>query len=738
LAIKWKNKLPVIIFILLVTFSLNGILFTLSNVNAEVHKSYFETMHFEDEMNQFINYLTLFELNVLTPKEAKENITVTEEDIEEHRYRYGSLQAQVENIKQQYEGSIQGALNADNEEAADAFKKERDAKIADITKNFTSDEHVREKVIKEKEQRIDEYFRELENFRPELERYHEAFHYYLKDVKSGEVYTNMNEKSEKQVEQAFNNQKMLFTRSYPDDTNSYLKTTDAYYMYGPTIPDVFDNISKRSFEGIVALPAGGADFILENYENYKMKQIAFLSYLIASLVTLIASIVLYKKAPLKEGINLNKVKPYYNRVPIDVRAASFALTAIITLSVITYNNHFDFYYYFNVKEFLFSLVITTLVTAGLLILLVIQGKILLNTVKNIDQLKRDLKSSLLLKIYQSLQDVFLNRSIGIQFFLLITIVFGIGFGAAVVVIEPGAIVFYGLLCLIIGLPTLVILVRRIGYFNRIVLHTNAAAAGHFEQNLPVKGKHTLARLAQNVNILKHGVKSSQKEQAKSERLKTELITNVSHDLRTPLTSIITYTDLLKTPHLEHDDRDAYIKIIDRKTKRLKVLIDDLFEASKMASGNIELQKEKVDLVQLLQQSLAEHRETRNESSLRFRVPNPDTPLYSIVDGQKIWRVFDNLISNILKYSLDNTRVYISLKEVNNQAVLTFKNVTKYELGDNMEELFERFKRGDTSRHTEGSGLGLAIAKSIIDLHEGHLDIDVDGDLFKVIVTLDKI
>ncbi|HBI04929.1 MAG TPA: sensor histidine kinase, partial [Paenibacillaceae bacterium] len=257
-------------------------------------------------------------------------------------------------------------------------------------------------------------------------------------------------------------------------------------------------------------------------------------------------------------------------------------------------------------------------------------------------------------------------------------------------------------------------------------------------DLPVDGKSVLATLASNINTIKHGVKTSQKEQAKSERLKTELITNVSHDLRTPLTSIITYTELLKKPDLTSDERDAYIEIIDRKSKRLKVLIDDLFEASKMASGNIELDKKKVDLVQLLQQSLAEHNETIHKSSLQFRVKNPETPVYAVVDGQKLWRVFDNLITNILKYSMEHTRVFISIKKEEDKAVIVFKNVTKYELSEELDELFERFKRGDQSRHTEGSGLGLAIAKSIVDLHDGSLDIEVDGDLFKVIVTLDAI
>jgi signal transduction histidine kinase len=280
--------------------------------------------------------------------------------------------------------------------------------------------------------------------------------------------------------------------------------------------------------------------------------------------------------------------------------------------------------------------------------------------------------------------------------------------------------------------------RKAGYLNKVIKHTEELAAGNLGADIPVKGKSAIARHAANVNALRNTVKVSHKEQAKSERLKTELITNVSHDLRTPLTSIITYTELLKTPDLAPEDRDSYIEILDRKSKRLKVLIDDLFEATKMASGNIELHKEKVDLNQLLQQALAEHNEALSQSSLQLRVSQPEHPVYAFVDGQKLWRVFDNLIGNILKYSLENTRVYISVKEERNQAFLTFKNVTKYELGENLDELFERFKRGDQSRHTEGSGLGLAIAKSIVDLHEGSLDIEIDGDLFKVKVILDQL
>ncbi|MGL4821003.1 MAG: sensor histidine kinase, partial [Bacilli bacterium] len=228
---------------------------------------------------------------------------------------------------------------------------------------------------------------------------------------------------------------------------------------------------------------------------------------------------------------------------------------------------------------------------------------------------------------------------------------------------------------------------------------------------------------------------SQKEQLKSERLKTELITNVSHDLRTPLTSIITYTDLLKSTHITEEERKGYIDIIDKKSKRLKLLIDDLFEVSKMVSGAIELKKEKINISQLLQQSLAEHDEQINVANLDVRINSSDVPLFVMVDGRKFWRLFDNLILNITKYSLPNTRVYIECEKCDEDLIITFKNISRFPLGVNSEELFERFKRGDVARHTEGSGLGLAIAKSIADLHDAHLDIQIDGDLFKVILKI---
>jgi signal transduction histidine kinase len=196
-------------------------------------------------------------------------------------------------------------------------------------------------------------------------------------------------------------------------------------------------------------------------------------------------------------------------------------------------------------------------------------------------------------------------------------------------------------------------------------------------------------------------------------------------------------NLLKRPDLSPEEVSSYVDVLERKTHRLKVLIDDLFEASKMASGSVELHMERVNVAALLNQALAEFSDAIAESSLTFRVQTEKPHIHALADGKKTWRVFENLIGNVLKYALPHTRVYISLTEQANSVVLTMKNVSAYEIEFDPDELFERFKRGDQSRHTEGSGLGLAIAKSIMELQGGRLAIELDGDLFKVIVEFQK-
>lgn len=728
--IRWKNKAIFAGWLLLFTFGLSGLFSVLLNGSNYLTRDYFQSQKFDHQLNQFTNYLGMFELNYLSPAAAKQQLTATAEEIDEHRHRYGDLGTQITDIKSQYEDKIQDAKEAGNKELVTIYVSERDKKIEDITNNFKSDEYVRVKVIKEKEQKLDEYYRELEEYRAEFTNLKAGFKYYLRDTVTGEVFTNLTVSNGAEAEKTLNSQTMLFTRKYPTLKDGYLTTSDKYIRFSNE--EIVEPLKRtKVFEGTIAVPKlpPTANYVTGSYYDYQEKQRILIVYLLASAGALLLSLYIYKKTTLLQLSAIDKLQVHYNRMPIDISIVCFVCSSLITLLLLASN--IDDYLYAFIMDTIFKIIITAIFVA----FTVTQGKLLYERVKGWSCLKLEWENSLTNKVLCTINNAFLNRSMGTQLVLLLAVVFAFGLGAAVVVADPKYILFYGPLFMVVGIPTLMVIFKRADYFNRIVNYTSALTKGEMGADLPLVGKSSLATLASNLNTLKQGVTVSQREQAKSERLKTELITNVSHDLRTPLTSIITYTELLKTPELSNEERESYIEIIDRKSKRLKVLIDDLFEASKMASGSIELVKEKVDIVQLLQQALAEHNEAISESTLQFRVNIPDKPLYAIVDGQKLWRVFDNLIGNILKYSLESTRVYLSIKALPGKANIVFKNITKYELGENIDELLERFKRGDTSRNTEGSGLGLAIAKSIMDLHGGDLDIEVDGDLFKITVTL---
>ncbi len=247
----------------------------------------------------------------------------------------------------------------------------------------------------------------------------------------------------------------------------------------------------------------------------------------------------------------------------------------------------------------------------------------------------------------------------------------------------------------------------------------------------------LSPIGKNLSSIKEGFKLAVDQEIKSERMKAELISNVSHDLKTPLTSIITYVDLLKNEDLDQQTKKEYVEVLDQKSKRLKGLIEDLFEASKASSGNVELHLEKVDVVALFRQTLGELEEKILQSSLDIKANIPENKINCMLDGKKTYRIFENIMSNIFKYAMVNSRVYIDVVETDQEVYFTFKNISAYEMNFSPEEITERFTRGDKSRSTEGSGLGLAIAKSLIELQDGALDITIDGDLFKLIIRFPK-
>lgn len=243
------------------------------------------------------------------------------------------------------------------------------------------------------------------------------------------------------------------------------------------------------------------------------------------------------------------------------------------------------------------------------------------------------------------------------------------------------------------------------------------------------------RHGEALNSISTGMSLAVDERMKSERFKTELITNVSHDIKTPLTSIINYVDLLEKEDLHNEVAEEYLAVLERQSARLKKLIEDLMEASKASTGNLAVHLEKLEAGVSLVQIVGEFDEKIHAAGLKLLVEKPEQPIYIMADSRHFWRVVDNLMNNICKYAQPDTRVYVNLEVRGELAVFTFRNTSRYPLNITSEELMERFVRGDSSRNTEGSGLGLSIAKSLMDLMQGTFSLYVDGDLFKVVLEL---
>jgi len=261
------------------------------------------------------------------------------------------------------------------------------------------------------------------------------------------------------------------------------------------------------------------------------------------------------------------------------------------------------------------------------------------------------------------------------------------------------------------------------------------AAGNLSHQIHLSGLFgPLRSHAQTLNHISDGMSRAVEDRLKSERFRTELITNVSHDLKTPLTSIVNYIDLLKKENIDSPTAAEYIEVLDRQSARLKKLTEDLVEASKASTGNLEVVPVACELGEFLSQCAGEYREKLEQNQLELIVSQPEWPVSIYADGRHLWRVFDNLLNNVCKYAQPGTRVYLNLEVLNKKAVIIFRNTSRYALNVSGEELMERFVRGDSSRHTEGSGLGLSIARSLTELQQGTMDIYVDGDLFKVILT----
>lgn len=467
------------------------------------------------------------------------------------------------------------------------------------------------------------------------------------------------------------------------------------------------------------------------YENLKKVEIninrfylscgSFILFIILAILCLVSLSKNKSKINIIEDI-VNKIKVW----PIEAKVG------IGILGWISWNTTFVYY---NANNYIRRLNLISVIWTSLALLIYY----VLIRVIIINYNERNLfKKNITIKCWNYLSEI-MTRSSLIKTFLIMSGLYVIS-GLLLFVVSAILNIFpIGILIgIILTIIYIVIFIKELIYLDKIIIGSKAATEGKLNCNIEEKGRGHLRELAHDINNIRDGLRKSIESEMKSENMKTELITNVSHDLKTPLTSIINYIDLLKRENIESETAKDYINILDKKSQRLKVLIDDLFEASKATSGAMELNITKIDIVQLLKQSLGENDERFKNSNLSVKLDIPDTKIFINGDGQRLYRVFENLISNIVKYSLSNTRVYIQMYvDDENKVVIIMRNISAYELDFCANEITNRFKRGDSSRSTEGSGLGLAIAKSIVELHGGKFNIEVDGDLFKSIIKLNQ-
>lgn len=447
----------------------------------------------------------------------------------------------------------------------------------------------------------------------------------------------------------------------------------------------------------------------QEWEKDKAEAKRFLNESIVFLVGFIVSfiylmIVIGRTSFKDKDIHIHVIDKLYNDLNVAIVVCLMSMWFVMIVEVFR-----DIYLLLTVPIFIVAL---------LLILSLVKH------IKNKTILSHTIIYQILKKIFLAIKPVFDSGSLAVKTVLLVI--------AYPIVVAATFFMFP----ITIGLAAWLAL-KKVKSFNRVKEGVEHIKNGDLQHRIEIDGKGEFSQLAGNINRITEGLNKSVDSEIKSERLKTELITNVSHDIRTPLTSIITYVDLLK---IENDPEKTaeYIEVLDQKSKRLKHLTDDLFEAAKASSGSMPVQLERIDIVSLLTQGIGEMDEKIDASALDVKLAHPTEKVYVKADGKLLWRSIENLFSNIFKYALPASRVYIDVEDVGTEILVTFKNISAYELNISVDELMERFTRGDESRSSQGSGLGLSIAESLIHIQHGKFSVQVDGDLFKAMIYLPKL
>ena len=521
-------------------------------------------------------------------------------------------------------------------------------------------------------------------------------------IKSSEVYWNIESGN---VDTNINNLKIeniKYRTQYKqiEDLNKNIYTalsdTDSYYTHFVEIKLVYD-VAKELYK--VSVPLIIISGII----------------LIFGVISVIAGI---GRSGKNNKINLN----WYDKVPLEIVTILYFLGILLNVAIVA-----DLSY----SGILYSIIICIID----FILFYIFSIITLETIVKRIKTKTLLKSTLIYFICHEIKKTYTNRKVTTKVILLF-LAFSIILFTLVALAMDSA--FFVLILIGYLFAVLWLLIQAAIKFNKV----REAVKSIYEGNTNIRLNETemkgvLKELTIYINDIAGGLSNAINQSLKSERLKTELITNVSHDIKTPLTSIINYVDLLKKEKMPNEKCTEYLMILENKSQRLKKLTEDLIEASKASSGNIKLNIERINVNELVKQISGEFEDRFKAKGLEEILTLPEEEIFINADGRYMYRVLENIYSNAAKYALENTRVYMDIIPKQKTVVIQMKNVSKEKLNISVDELMQRFVRGEASRNTEGSGLGLSIANSLTELQGGKFHIYLDGDLFKVTIGFEK-
>ncbi|AFS79640.1 two-component system signal transduction histidine kinase [Gottschalkia acidurici 9a] len=717
--IKLKNKSKNIIAIAMILYMISISLLVIFDLNK--HRNVFKDEPYKyssvlrEEINKYIDS---------TEKVFIIDSKIEDYEIENLKIAHQNLMINQKNIiEEDYNEKITKAEEQEDKEAILKLYGEKFDKLVENKNIHTkSEEELRKEIL---DDRNDEHKKAKEHIEKQ-----KNIKYFIINTKTKDTYTNIDNIKNINDVKEYINTNSIFSMKIP------YKSSD--YNYSINNGRKFE---EHGLEGYFVVPkkANGYSQIHEDLkyiDSIKDRLVKELVLLIVSFTSAIVMISIIIKKKILKYIEvpewLEKVINKYKKIPLDIRISILFVYAIIMNVYLSEANFF--YFPLNMDHF----IKLTFISLSI-IYFILNGTCIVRLYKNRDELSQQWSVSLwkrTVNSFKSTKDIFFTKNISkiiLKGFIAILIFLAL---AILSIIFLGInnelfLITFMMITIVYMLYIINYVLRKIAYLNNLVTGIEEISSGNLNYEIEEKGSGTLAKIGYNINHMREGFKKSLETQIKSERLKTELITNVSHDLKTPLTSIINYVNILKKEDSSKEEIEGYVEILDRKSQRLKTLIDDLFEVTKLSSGEVDLKIERVDVVALLRQAMAEFEGKIKKSSLSIKTNTSNQNIYMDLDGNKMWRVFENLISNILKYSQPNTRVYIDIIEEDKKVIITMKNISSHELNFGVDEIFERFKRGDDSRNTEGSGLGLAIAKSIVELQGGKLDITIDGDLFKV-------